>query len=764
MPKKKKLKRQRRLPLVVGAGFFLGIFIFYVFSLNYKIHAKFESHRWNLPSRVYSDSFSLYPGQTLTPQQLEKRLERLHYKRVTGEAHGVGEFVQEAHEFQVYLHDFSYPSEEFVGFPVRITFQDRTIGELQRMDHAETLKRIKLEPELIASIFDEKMEDRTLVSLSEVPPTLIKGVVALEDERFYEHKGVDPRALVRALLTDVIHFRYMQGGSTLTQQLVKNYFLHSRKTLLRKMNEILMALLLERQYSKNEILEAYFNEIYFGQRGPVSVTGIQEASTLYFSKNVSQLTVGEAALLAGMIRSPGEYSPLNNLERAYDRRNFVLKTMLEQDKLTEPEYQAARQEKIVTPKHFEEAHRAAFFVDYVQQELKRQYPPEVLQSEGIKIFTPLDMDAQEAAEQAVSSRLKALEAGRGLLKEQAAHGKLLEGLLLAIQPQSGFIRAFVGGRDFVRSQFDRIVDAHRQPGSTFKPFVYLTALQVGAEAKEGEERWTLVSPIEDKAFSVPGPNGVWSPQNYDKQEHGTVTLRQALENSYNLATSKLAQQVGLDTIVTTARKLGIESPLEAYPAIALGIFEVTPLELIRAYSVFPNQGIRSEPVAITSVVTREGMVLERKGIKMNRAISPDLAYLMNEALRGVVDRGTGAVARTLGYTGLAAGKTGTTSDYRDSWFVGYTPDLLALSWVGYDDGTTTGLSGSSGALPIWVDFMKQTNPPGASRVDFPATENIVLEKIAKSGGGLYRDSCGEPFEEVFLRGTEPTEYCTHENE
>ncbi len=728
----------------------------YLFALDYKIRSKFESHRWNLPSRVYSDSFYLYPGQRLTSGAVERKLQRLGYRQVNREPKAVGEYYRAGSNLSISLRSFPYPSEEFSGFPVQLAFSRETIEAIERVDTEQDLKTLKLEPELIASIFDEKMEDRTVIPLSEVPEDLTNAVVSIEDERFYSHRGVDPVAVLRALLTDILHMRAAQGGSTLTQQLVKNYFLTSKKSLVRKFNEMLMAVLLEIRYTKEEVLEAYLNEIYFGQRGPVSVTGVEEASKFYFSKGVADLSLAESAFLAGLIRSPGEYSPYRNITKAYDRRNFVLKSMKDKGMIENKAYEEARKEKIVLSKGSHEVFRAPFFVDFVQADLRANYPGEILKSEGIKIFTTLDMEAQEIAEAAVQKRLNELVGGKPKLKKLREQGKILEGIFLALQPQTGAIRAFVGGRSYEASQFDRITDAHRQPGSAFKPFVYLTALS--AEATESGNPYTLASTIDDSSFSVRVGGKNWRPENYDNTEHGTVSLREALEQSYNIATSKLAIDVGLEKIVEKAHDAGIGSTLQPYPSLALGAYEVTPLELARAYTIFANQGTRSEPIAVTSVVTREGVVLERKSFKMKRVISSDIAYLMNSLMRGVLDRGTAASVRALGFTGLGAGKTGTTSDYKDSWFVGFTPDLLGLAWVGYDDGTPTGLSGANGALPIWAEFFSEMNPAGASKVDFPATENILLVKISKSGK-LYKEECGDFIEEAFLRGTEPREYC-----
>ena len=722
---------------------FLGLTAFgmYVVALDFQIRKKFESHRWNLPSRIYADAFSLYPGRVVNPAEIETRLERLGYKKRPNPPKGPGEYSHTTNQIEIFLHNFTYPSGDFDGGLIEIDFEGNQITTVTDLNKGEALKNSKLEPELIASIFDEKMEDRTLVTMTDIPEALLNAVVAVEDERFYSHHGVDPIGLARALVVDIIHLKAKQGGSTLTQQLVKNYFLTSKKTLLRKVNEMIMAVLLEARYTKEEILEAYLNEIYFGQRGAVSVTGVEEASKLFFSKSVSQLSIAECALIAGVIRSPGEYSPFRNLKKAYDRRNFVLKMMWGQNMISDQEYDQAKKEKISLSNVNTHILRAPYFVDFVQMQLKENYSTDILISEGLRIFTTLDPLAQQAAEDVLQKHLDRVEEEKPKLKKNKQEGKSLEGVLVAVQPQTGAIRAFVGGRDYSTSQFERVSQARRQPGSAFKPFVYLTALN-----QEGDHQRTLGSTLEDVSFSVTSGGQKWSPENYDKKEHGTVTLREALAESMNIATTRLAIDVGLEHVVEMAHAAGIQSDLDPVPSLALGAFEVTPLELVRAYTIFPNQGTRTEPMAVTNVVTRDGVVVEKKGFQMKKVISPEVAYLMNSLMRSVIDQGTAASARTLGFAGLAAGKTGTTSDYKDSWFVGYTPDFLAASWVGYDDNTPTGLSGASGPLPIWTEFMKRVNPPGASKEDFPATENILMVKFERDG---------KEYEEPFIKGTEP---------
>lgn len=747
---KKKTARKRWIRLLLCA---IIAFAGYLIYLDITVRSKFEAHRWNLPSRVYAEASYLYPGQKLSLPAFEEALERLNYKKVVSMVEHPGEFFVEDSSVAVYLRDFAYPSENFASLPVRVSFAEGEIASLSRIEAGEAIKALKLEPELIASIFDEKMEDRTLITLDRIPKELVAATVTVEDERFYNHFGIDPIGILRALVTDILHLKLVQGGSTLTQQLVKNFFLSSERSFIRKFNEVWMALLLELHYSKEEILEAYFNEIYFGQRGAVSVTGVEEASKLYFAKSAADLSLSESALLAGMIRSPGHYSPFRNLKRAYERRNLVLKKLLDAEKISKASYASAKSETIRVPEKNDRVLQAPFFIDFVQRQLKESYPSDVLKSEGLRIFTTLDLKAQEIAEAAVSRQLDSLEKSKPKLKANREKSKALEGILLAVQPQTGSIRAFVGGRQYGASQFNRITDAHRQPGSAFKPFVYLTAFE------EHPKEWTAASLIEDRSFSVALAGKDWTPKNYDNKEHGEVTVREALANSYNLSAVKLALDVGLDDIISLANDAGIESELKPYPSLALGAFEVTPLELIRAYTVFPNQGTRSEPIAIKSVMTRDGEVLEKKSYRIKKVVSPESAYLINRLMRGVLDGGTAASARTLGFTGMAAGKTGTTSDYRDSWFVGYTPDLLALSWVGYDDNTPTGLSGSSGALPIWAEFMRKVNPKGASQEDFTATDDIILMKV-DSLGKLYREKCDSTFtEEAFINGTQPKEYC-----
>ena len=601
-----------KVGLTVSAAFAV-----YLFILYWVVVGKFESHRWNLPSRVYSDSVYLYPGAELPPEALEEALARRGYKPVRLKLSGPGDYTHIGSTFTIGLHSFDYPWERFAGGTLEVVYSGRTIDHLTQLPENKETVSARLEPEVVATLFDEKMEDRSLITLDQIPPTLIDAIVCMEDERFWRHFGVDPLALVRALLTNILHGRVVQGGSTLTQQLVKNFFLSSERTYIRKFHELWMAFILEARYSKEEILTAYLNEIYLGQRASSSVAGVGEASRFFFSKDISQLDLPEVALVAGLIRAPGLYSPFRHPDRARERRDLVLSKMFEAKKITERQYQSAVKTPLrLTPRRAATS-GAPFFVDFIEHEVQQTFPKEKLVRDGLKIFTTLDAKMQESAEAALSHGLERLEHNYPKVKERLAQGGRLEGVLISISPQNGYIRAFVGGRDFSTSQFNRATTALRQPGSAFKPFVYLAALE-----QDDGQSWTPASQIEDTAFDIESGGETWAPKNYDEQFHGWVTLQTALENSYNVATAKLGLQVKPEAVVTTARKLGIASPLEAVPSVALGALEVTPLELARAYAGIASGGFQIQPLGVLQVVTPGGEMLEKKSVGFKRAVSP----------------------------------------------------------------------------------------------------------------------------------------------
>ncbi|HEY0787811.1 MAG TPA: PBP1A family penicillin-binding protein, partial [Thermoanaerobaculia bacterium] len=596
-------------------------------------------------------------------------------------------------------------------------------------------------------IFDDVMEDRVPVALPEVPKDLIDAVLAVEDRNFYKHEGISIRGILRAFVTNMRRGETVAGGSTLTQQLVKNLFLTHERTYTRKIKEALMAVILEMRYSKDEILEAYLNEIYLGQNGAVQIVGVEQAAQSYFGKHVKRLTLAEAATIAGIIRSPNVYSPLRNPERAKQRRNLALGLMLEQERITQGEHDAALKSPMRTAKFPRSINSAPYFVDFVLRQLRETYPETQLETEGLRIFTTLDTMMQRAAD-------RALEDGIDDLRKSYRHirnaDQPLQGVVITIQPGTGYVRALVGGRDYQKSQFNRALQAKRQPGSLFKPFVYVAAM----DPRRGDKALTAASVLDDSPISV----GTWTPQNYDNQFHGRITVREALVHSYNIPAVRAAMDAGVENVIELASEVGVRSSLKPYPSISLGSFEVTPLEIAYAYSVFANEGVKATPVSILSVVTREGKVLESRDVKMARVAPANVSYIMNDILQEVVRRGTAARVRSSGITRDYAGKTGTTNDYRDSWFIGYSPRVLSVVWIGFDDNRTTRLSGANGALPIWIDYMKRIAPmiPDAQ---FKRPDDVVSAEIDPETGLLATPACPTIRSELFVAGTEPAETC-----
>ena len=561
---------------------------------------------------------------------------------------------------------------------------------------------VELEPELISGIFQGTWQQRRLVPLAQIPPAFIDAILAAEDHRFYEHHGIDLVRIVKAAWVDFSAHRVRQGGSTLTQQLMKNFFLTSKRDWRRKVKEILMAYIAERQYSKDQILENYINDIYLGQRGQEGIYGVWEASEFYFSKEPRNLTIGEMATIAGMISSPNRLNPLHHPQLAEQRRNEVLRLMLADGYISKPAYDSAATEPLHPREVFVENNDAPYFVDYVKRELAERYPPDVLTGEGLRVFTSLDVHAQKLAEKAVRDNLDYLERRYASLRRKEKKDQLEEALI-AVEPQSGRIRVMVGGRDYRESQFDRITQAKRQPGSAFKPITYLAALQETLDG--GPAHFLPTTYIDDTPFTWTYGDMSWSPKNYKDRYFGRVTLEFALEESLNSATSRLANQIGLDRVRAMAEKMGF-GDLPAYPSIVLGGIEVTPMQIAQAYSIMADYGLEVQSYAVTAVVDQNGKVIEGHELQARQVLSPQLAYMIDFMLEQVINHGTGEGARKRGFTRPAAGKTGTTNDSKDAWFTGFTPNLLAVVWTGFDQKEELGLTGAEASLPAWTDFMK----------------------------------------------------------
>jgi 1A family penicillin-binding protein len=596
------------------------------------------------------------------------------------------------------------------------------------------------EPVPIGSLLGELAEYRVPIRLDQVPDHLIQAVLAVEDQHFYEHHGLDLRRIVGAALANLKSGGIRQGGSTITQQLAKNLFLTARRTPLRKLREAAIAGALEERYNKATILEAYLNEIYLGQDGGDAIHGVGAATRYYLGKEIGEVTLGDAALLAGMISAPNRYTPVRHPATARERRNLVLHLMRVQDRISEDEENDAREERIRYRPHPRPAVRAPWFRAFAIAALSREATG--VSPRGNAIFTTLDATLQRAANRAVREGLARL----GLPGVEAA--------LVALDPRSGDILAMVGGRDYNASQFNRATDAHRQPGSAFKPMVALAALgRAGGDPPE----FTLASVIQDAPLRVSTPAGIWEPANYDREFRGPVTVREALEQSLNVPFARIGLAVGPARIIEAARNLGISSPLRALPSLALGTSEVTPLELTRAYGTLAAGGYRAETRTLLGIGQSDGTARELGRQRGTDAVDPAEAYLVTSALEGVIARGTGRALSELGQWGGLAGKTGTSNDWRDAWFLAYTQSLVVGVWVGYDDGRSLGLPGSRAALPIVGRFLRDALSTQGLE-PFPMPDGIETASASSGAYSWAEWDCGEG-REVFLEGTAPQTPC-----
>ncbi|HHY47132.1 MAG TPA: penicillin-binding protein 1A [Firmicutes bacterium] len=624
----------------------------------------------------------------------------------------------------------------------------RSMPRLRDLEYrpSESTKVYDRHNKLIAQLF---IENRTWVPLSDIPKDLQHAVIATEDVRFYEHHGFDIVAIARALLADLRHAGLVQGGSTITQQLAKNAFLTHEKTFTRKLQEVLYAIQLERRYTKDQILELYLNEIYFGH----GAYGVEAASQLYFGKHVKDLSLAECALLAGITRGPGYYSPYEDIKAAERRRATVLALMREQGYITAEEEARARNTPIRVVGLKARRNRAPYFVDYVLQQLLARYGQDAVYKGGLKVYTTLDLDMQDAAEKALRNNLPAgKKDAKGLTQPQGA--------LVALDPTTGYILAMVGGRG--EDQFNRAVQSYRQPGSAFKPFVYAAAIDRGYTPATV----MVDSPVE---YAIAGSKEPWTPRNYDNKFRGPMPLRDALEQSINVVAVKLLDEIGVDTAIEYAKRMGITTLVESGRSndrnlsLVLGGLTrgVTPLEMARAYGVLATGGIQVDPLAVVRVEDSHGNVLEEHRPQRRIVLDEKTAYVVTDMLKGVIERGTGKAAN-IGRP--AAGKTGTASDNTNAWFVGYTPDLVAAVWIGNDIQTQPLIYkgvriGSARAAQIWGAFMKEAlknTPPS----DFPVPSGVLFGiPVCVDSGMLATPQCPRVRSEIFIEGTEPKEYC-----
>jgi len=745
---------RHRSEVILGAAAFLLLAIALVGFVGSAVASRFDGHRWNLPSRIYSDVTVLEPGRAGSADRLAAKLERLFYQAVPGAPETPGHYRRAGNTLEVFTRDFLYPGREFHGYRARVEFDGNVVRSV-RDDRGEPLPALVVEPERLGSVFSDEYEDRTLIRLKDVPRSLVDAILVTEDRDFYRHSGVSIKRTFGAIFATA-RGDSVQGGSTLTQQLVKNLYLTPERTVRRKAAEAAIAILLEARYPKDEILEAYLNEIYLGQRGSISIKGVGEAARFYFGKQVSDLDLAESATIAGMIKAPNAYSPARSPRRTRERRDLVLSIMLQQGKIDRAAKDAATASPLVPRSRRVPKIIAPHFVDFVKSQLSASYG-EKMRSEGLQIYTTLDVDLQQAGQRAVTEGLSGLERRYRRLAA-AARRSPLQGALIALEPQTGAVKALVGGRDYRLSQFNRVTQAHRQPGSLFKPFVMLAAFA----RRDLAPAVTPATILQDSPITVEWgrhrASERWTPRNYDGDFRGPMSVRRAVELSINIPTVRAALAADLTTVLAASRAAGISSRMQPYPSVALGAFEISPMEIASAYAVLANGGVRVEPNSIVGVLTSDGRILDRKETPLKQVLPADAVFLVDSILRGAVDRGTAAGARAGGLRGVLAGKTGTTNDGRDAWFVGFSPRFLATIWVGYDDNRGLNLSGSQAAVPIFAEFSRSL-PPQLFAESFPVPSDVVTAEIDPDTGYLFASGCPRRMTEVFITGTAPTELC-----
>ncbi|MDY6904744.1 MAG: PBP1A family penicillin-binding protein [Thermodesulfobacteriota bacterium] len=720
----------------------------YCWYLSGRIEDRFSGRRWDIPSTIYADSTLLFPGKPLSLSRFEEKLRKLGYRRTSGPPGIKGEYRVEDSDMEIYFRDLDLPDNHRPGFPAILSMADGKIRLIRRTDTGGALPLVELAPEVLMEFFGRERELRRVVSMGAIPAHLRQSVMAAEDHRFYDHFGVDPRGILRALYTNIRYGEIRQGGSTLTQQLAKNYFLTPERTFRRKLHELFIALTLEFNYTKDEILEIYLNEIYLGQKGSAAINGVGEAAYFYFGKPVENLTLAESGAIAGLIKGPNLFSPYTHPENCKSRRNQVLHAMHDLGWITDDQLSVALKEPLNTVGFEKYSRKAPYFMDYVTQQLDDLYAEDILASMGFSIYTTLDTGIQAAAENAFANGLARLTAENPALQRDNPE-KRLQGAVVALHPRTGNILAMVGGRDYVTSQFNRITQARRQPGSCFKPIAVAALLDTFRPSDLLSNTETTYT-IDDRQ---------WTPENFGEFPEETLSVCQMLKRSCNRAAVDMVVRGGPGKVVTLAEKFGFSTPMQPYPSIALGAFEVIPLELARAYCAFAADGIEPFPLSVKDVVDEAGNVLVQRHMDINRVLSPAKAFLVTDMLTSVVTDGT---AQSLGEKGVVfplAGKTGTTNDYRDAWFIGYTPDFLALIWVGFDNGDPVWSTGSGAALPIFAELVKSI-PGHIAGKSFTMPPGVIKKKVCKQSGELAIFlQCPETYDEYFIEDNPPGRKC-----
>ncbi|HKF94820.1 MAG TPA: penicillin-binding protein 1B, partial [Gammaproteobacteria bacterium] len=715
----------------------------YTAYLDHRLREQFEGARWELPARVFARPLELYVGKMLSADALMNELNLLHYQ-FSQSVTVPGEYRREGDAVGLYSRGFPFWDAVEPPQSVRVIFSDDRVTGVFSAKGGAPLDLVRLEPVPIANIYPTHLEDRLITRLESVPPLLIKALLTVEDRGFYYHHGLDFKAIARAMVANLKAGQVVQGGSTLTQQLVKNLFLSDERSLLRKLKEAIMAELLEWHYSKDEVLEAYINEVYLGQDGRRAIHGFALASQFYFEQRLSELRPEQIALLVALVRGPSYYEPRRNPRRAKARRDLVLSELEEQGIITASvEAQSQRRSLGVTANAPSGVTPFPAFVELMHHQLLAHYPEQALRTKGLVIFTTLDPLIQIETERAVAEQLTALEESRGLPINS------LQAAVVVTAVETGEVLALVGGRNPRLQGYNRALDAKRPIGSLIKPVIYLTALS-------RPQDYTLATLLDDEPLSIRlFNNQTWSPQNYDQRYHGEVTLRDSLVDSYNVSTARLGLSLGINKVIATMRRLGLARSLPSYPSLLLGAVEMTPMEISEVYQTIANGGYRTPLITIREVMSNQGEPLEHYLLQITQAADPRAVYLLNTALFEVTRQGTArALQDSLPQELKVAGKTGTTDGLRDSWFAGFSGKHLAVVWIGRDDNRSTDFTGASGALPVWADIVQKLSTRSLN-LNTPAK---VKWQLVDTQDGLLADKYCEHAQWMpFITGTAPTQ-------
>ncbi|MCU7849009.1 MAG: penicillin-binding protein 1B [Candidatus Thiodiazotropha sp. (ex Lucinoma kastoroae)] len=721
--------------------------ILYTIYLDHIVQARFEGQRWAVPAKVYGRTLDLYPGASVTSKHLTQTLDGLGYRQVK-HPDQPGYYSSYRGRFLLRTRAFHFPDIDRPSDYLEVVIDGQGVISLKRAGNGDPIGHYRIEPRLIGSLTSTHGEDRILLKRDQLPALLVNALIAIEDRNFYQHIGIDPIAIGRALWANLVAKRVVQGGSTLTQQLVKNFFLSADRTLWRKFNEVLMALILDWRYDKDEILEAYANEIYLGQQGGKAIHGFALASRFYFNRPLQELDLSRLATLVTLVRGPSAYDPRRHPQQAEKRRDLVLQLMVDQGVISQQQAMQASD----TPLSVEQGDRRSSgnpaFMDLVKRQLRRDYREGDLNAGGLRIFSTLDPWFQRRAEQAISQQLKVLEEAHGIAKGT------LQGALTLADVETGEVMALVGDRNPQFAGFNRALDAIRPVGSLIKPAIYLSALSQ-------PNRYHLLSPLEDRPIRIKGANGeIWAPRNYDNLSHDQVTLQQALVESLNLATVSLGLSVGLESVIDNLHRLGIQRPLEPYPSLLLGAVSLSPLEMTQMYQTLANGGYSAILKSIRDVTDGQGKPLSRYPLSIESRVDTRAVFLLKHALNEVTRSGTAkALQWLLPGEVEVAGKTGTTDKLRDSWFAGFDRHRVAVAWVGRDDNAPTGLTGSSGAMRVWAKLMNGIGIAALQQDPPMGVDVLTIDPLS----GLLGEGCPQTTNYPFIAGSGPTSEasCAH---